>query len=178
MSLGMNQVEILTYAFAVISVLLFFGAIIVVSNRARKARGMQFVVTENIIQCQDGALLGKKFVLAEGATVRVKQSFKGGFFGYGTLIISMGAGYAGEYTIEKVKSVRKMKRLLQAQIERYGKPVLAQQPQQMGGMPFGQNYPFPIVPFPMMPNMTVETDDDEEECPCPYNQPMPCPYED
>ena len=86
----------------------------------------------------------------------------------------MGAGYAGEFAIEKVKSARKMKRLLEAQIARYGKAVQAQQTPM--GMPFGQNYPFSIVPFPMMPNMNEE--DDEEECPCPYNQPMPCPYED
>ena len=177
MGLGMSQVELITYIFAVMSVLFFFGAIIVVCNRTRKARHTQYIVTENVIQCQNGALLGKKFILAEGATVRVRRSFKGGFFGYGSLIISMGAGFAGEYTIQQVKSVRKMKRLLQEQISRYGKPVMAQQTQQFGsGMPFGQNYSFPIVPFPMMPMMTEE--DDEESCPCPYNQPMPCPYED
>ena len=88
----------------------------------------------------------------------------------------MGAGYAGEFPIEKVKSARKMKRLLEAQIARYGKAVQAQQNPM--GMPFGQNYPFSIVPFPMMPNMMDAEDDEEEECPCPYNQPMPCPYED
>ena len=108
---------------ASLGVALFLSTIIVTSFKVRKARRTQYVVTRNVIQYQENNTPNLKFVLESGATVESKQSFKGFIFGYGTLTISQGTGYAGKCKISRVKSVRKAKRLLQAQIKRYGKFV-------------------------------------------------------
>ena len=123
LQLSIHEVETLTYAFAILGVIFFLGALIVVCNKLRKAHRTQYVIAENMIYYPPDSVPAMRFILEQGATVQIKQSLKGFFFGYGTLIVSQSAGYAGECKISKIKSVRKVKRLLQEQIKCYGKPV-------------------------------------------------------
>jgi hypothetical protein len=177
-------VELATYAFAVIAILLIITMLTSTISKAKRAHDTCYDVTDNIIQCRMGNTLGKKFILSEDAVVHVNRSLKAGFFGYGTLTVTMGAGMAGEFTMRHIKSVKKMKRMLELQIAQFGRAAVEVRTPSYPNFPqfAGPQMPFPFpmpMPMPMINMQPQPQQQEEEECHCPYNQPRTtCPYDD
>ena len=78
----------------------------------------------NVIVIKNGKVFSegeenKKFIFSPGMSVYVEQSFKGWFFRYGTVCITMGSATAGEFRMEHVKRPRKVKKYIAQHIIEY-----------------------------------------------------------
>ena len=132
-------------ALAAISFLITLVAMIVAIYRAKQ---VSFEFYENTVVIHDGLVFSgsaenRTIFFYPGMNISVKQSFKGKFFNYGDVVVSLGIGAVGQIVMEGIKKPNKAKKILMAYAAEIGsaradKLMLPY----MYGIPGMMGYPF------------------------------------
>ena len=132
-------------AIAAISFLITLVAMIVAIYRAKQ---VSFEFYENTVVIHDGLVFSgsaenRTIFFYPGMNISVKQSFKGKFFNYGDVVVSLGIGAVGQIVMEGIKKPNKAKKILMAYAAEIGsaradKLMLPY----MYGIPGMMGYPF------------------------------------
>lgn len=103
---------------------LFVVSFAVVWVKVHNARKTKYHFQGNVVILENGKVFSdmmenKRFVFAPGMSVHMEQSFKGWFFRYGTIVISMGMATAGEFRMENVKRPKKVHKYIAEYLTKY-----------------------------------------------------------
>ena len=166
--LNVSSVESLNSIILIFAGLIAIVAISIVIVNARAVKRIQYLLYENVIECQNTSYTGKskKFFLAQDSRVFMHRSLKGCIFGYGTLKISQGSGYAGEFTMVSIRNVQAAKKAILIAISKHGRRHPEHNEEEMTPCSYPCSSPFPTS-FPFQQGLPMPY--------APMTAPMPLP---
>ena len=144
---GLENIVLVCYAAAAVIALL---TLIIVLVKVHIKRCRTYTFEENVLTVKRATFFtdheeSRKIFYSPGMSVSVEQSFKGWLCNYGTVVIGMGLGNAGEIVMRNVKRPRKVRKELVKRISSVsymGYPHSWNIPN-MCNSPYGYGFGFP-----------------------------------